>query len=94
MITPASHCLVTCFELRVITSFACINLLVPNFSTRNDLISVSHLTLILAKRRAAPDYLQPRVQAQLSSRIYVPIRLSSAEYPDWDHVFAHLSLVE
>jgi len=44
-------------ELRVITSLARINWLVPNFGARNDLISVIHHTLTLAKGQAAPDYL-------------------------------------
>ena len=44
------------FELRVITSSACINWLPPNFGTRNDLISVFHQILTLAKGWAAPDY--------------------------------------
>jgi len=49
------------FELRVITSLARINWLVSNFGARNDLISVFHQTLTLAKGQAAPDYHEIRL---------------------------------
>ena len=42
------------FELRMIMSLACTNWLVLNFGARNDLISVFHQTLTLAKGWAAP----------------------------------------
>ena len=57
MITPAYRSNI--FELRVMTSLAHINWLPPNFDARNDLISVFHQTLTLAKGRAVPDYLTP-----------------------------------
>jgi len=44
------------FKLRVITSLACINWLQPNFGGRNDLVSVLHQTLTLAKGRAVPNF--------------------------------------